>query len=117
MRITDNMAVTRSTEMAADRVRDIRQTGLTSGTLNEIARDTEEDLQSVRDRPEVEGSRVRTDSESESSAGQEQQKQEKEEAPPADEDEKLRRRASERLLNLPVSGNRELESKRFDIRV
>ena len=117
MRITDNIAITRSAEMAPDRVRDIRQTGLTAGTLNEINRDTDEDLRTVRDPSEVEGAIVRADSEGGNNAGTEQQT--KKEAPPQEEGGELHRRASERLLNLPVSSGKdaEVETKRFDIRV
>ncbi|MDR0324701.1 MAG: hypothetical protein LBI19_01230 [Oscillospiraceae bacterium] len=119
MRITDNVAITKSTEMAADRIRDIRQTGLSAGTIHEINQDTEEDLHTVRDKSEVEGAIVRTDSESGNKADQEQKKREKKEAPPGEEGGELQRRASERLLNLPVSSGKdaEVETKRFDIRV
>ncbi|MCL2002668.1 MAG: hypothetical protein FWG72_01530 [Oscillospiraceae bacterium] len=116
MRVTDNMAMLRTPELAADRMRDIRQTGLTTGTLNEIVRETDEDLQQVRDKSEIEDGRVRTDSESEKNAGQEQEQRDKDGKTP-DSDGELRRRASEELLNLPVTGKKKLESKRFDIRV
>jgi hypothetical protein len=109
------MVSLRTPEMAADRVRDIRQTGLTTGTLNEIAQDAEEDMQQVRDKSEIEDGRVRTDAERESPG--EQEKPERKEPPPIDEDEELRRRASAQLLNLPVVSKNETETKRFDIRV
>jgi hypothetical protein len=117
MRITDNAAMMRTPELASDQARNIRQTGLTAGTLNEIIRDTEDDLQQVQDKSEIEDGRVRTDAESESAANQEQPPREKEDNPPSDEDEALRRRAAEDLLNLPVTGKQETESRRFDIRV
>ena len=119
MRISDNMAITRATDMTAARARDIQQTGLTAGTLREINRNAEEDLRTVRDRPEVEGAIVRTDAESENNAAQEQAKREREETPPSDEDGDLRRRASEHLLNLPVTKRKDttVEARRFDIRV
>jgi hypothetical protein len=117
MRVTDNMAMMRTPDMAADRARDIRQTGLNTGTLNEIVRDAEEDLEEVRDKPEIEDGRVRTDSESGKEAGQEEAKRKRRPPKKEDEDEQLRRRASEDLLNLPVTKKQETESKRFDIRV
>jgi hypothetical protein len=117
MRVTDTMATLRTPEMAADRVRDIRQTGLTAGTLHEIVQDTDESLHMVRDKPEIEDGRVRADSESEKEAGQEEAKRERKEPPPSDEDERLRRRAAEDLINLPVTGKQETEPRRFDIRV
>lgn len=116
LRITDNqMMMTRPPEMASDRVREMRQTGLTTGTLNEIVQDTEDELHTVRDRPEVEEAYVRTDEESENKRGEQQEQQrERGEAPPEDS---LQKRASARLLNLPVSRGSVTEERRFDIRV
>jgi hypothetical protein len=118
MRIVDNqLGLLRPPEMTADRAAALRQTGLTTGTLNEMIRDTEDERQSVRDKPEVEGAIVRTDAESESAPEQEAPEKKANEAPPSDEDAELRRRASERLLNLPVSRGKEPEERRFDIKV
>lgn len=117
MRVTDNMAMLRTPELSGDQARNIRQTGLTPGTLNEIVQDTEEDLQQVREKSEIEDGRVRTDAESESAPNQEQPKREKEEPAPSGGEEELRRRAAEQLLNLPVNAKQETESQRFDIRV
>jgi hypothetical protein len=120
MRIIDApMQIARPVEMTAARARDMQQTGLQTGTLNEINRDTEEDLRMVRDKSEIEGKLVRTDDDGGNNAGQEQAKKEQDEAPPATEEEALRRRASDRLLNLPVTKRKdaEVETKRFDIRV
>jgi hypothetical protein len=120
MRITDSQIATlRNPELTADRVRDIRQTGLTTGTLNEMFQDVEDDLRQVRDKSEIEDGRVRTDSESGNSDGGETAKREREERPPSDEDEELRRRAAEDLLNLPVTKSKdsEVETSRFDVRV
>jgi hypothetical protein len=120
MRIDSNVAAARSTDMTAAQARNIQQTGLTAGTLREINQDTENNLHTVRDRPEVEGALVRTDAESESPANREQQEpKEREETPPADEESELSRLASERLLNLPVTKRKdaEVEARRFDIRV
>ena len=118
MRINDNIAITRAADMTAARARDMQQTGLTAGTLREINQDTEDDLQRVRDRPEVEAALVRTDSESGGNGGAQERQRREEEAGPRDDGD-LGRRASERLLNLPVSNSKdaEVETKRFDIRV
>ena len=114
--VDNQVAMTRTPEVTADRVRDIRLTGLTTGTLNEIVRDTEEDLRTVKDKSEIEMLRVRADEERKNAAGQE--KKDKDENRSAEEDEGLRCPASELLLNLPVtSRGKELVSKRFDIRV
>jgi hypothetical protein len=119
MRITDNAAMMRTPELAGDHARNIRQTGLTAGTLNEIVQDTEEEMQQVRDKDEIEDGRVRADSESDNGTGGEQAQRDRGGEAALDEDEKLRRRASEDLLNLPVTKSKgsETETRRFDVRV
>jgi|GEM_PF-2453259 len=115
MRINDNMAVTRSAEMTAERAAAQRQTGLNSGTLNEIRQDADDDLQTVRDRPEVEGATVRDATED----GGGQQEERKKKKAPKGEDSDLRSKASENLLNLPVTSGKDAENgaRRFDMRV
>jgi hypothetical protein len=115
--VDSQVAITRTPELAAERLRDIRMTGLTTGTLNEIAKDSEEDLRAVKDKYEVEMLKVRGEDNGESTSGQE--KKENEEIPPEDEEEELRRLASERFLSLSVmkDKNKEVVSKRFDITV
>jgi hypothetical protein len=119
MRINDNIAITRSTDMTAARAREMQQSGLNAGTLREINQDTQDEMHTVRERPDVEAALVRTDPESESGGGGQEkpQKKEKPEAPPPEDE--LQRRASERLLNLPVSRGKDAggETERFDMRV
>ncbi|MDR1692657.1 MAG: hypothetical protein LBR72_04800 [Oscillospiraceae bacterium] len=115
LRIVDNqMQMTRPLDMAGDRARDIRQSGLQTGTIQDINRDTETVMQTVRDRPEVEEALVRTDAEgSDNTGGQEgRENREEELETPGD----LRKAASERLLNLPISG-KDYTSGGFDIKV
>ncbi|MDR1669754.1 MAG: hypothetical protein LBR76_07340 [Oscillospiraceae bacterium] len=116
LRIVDNqMSMTRPLDMAGDRARDIRQSGLQTGTIQDINRDTEDTMHTVRDRPEVEESLVRTDSESESGGGGYQPQERKQEAQTESDENKM---ASERLLSLPVTSRRtEPENRGFDVRV
>ena len=111
--INSQVAIARTTEVTAERARDIRQTGLTSGTLNEIVRDTEEEMRSVRDKAEVESPKVRTDEDGKNNSGQGGGKKKKKPAP----GEPGGNYASSRLLNLPVTNAKELESRGFDIKV
>ena len=113
--VDNQVAMTRTPELAAERLRDIRMTGLTTGTLNEIAKDSEEEMRAVKDKYEVEMLKVRGEDNEESTAEQEQ----KEELPPDEDEENLRRQASEQFLNLSVTKdtNKEVVSKRFDITV
>ncbi len=115
IRIVDNqMTMTKPLDMAADRARDIRQSGLQTGTIHDMNRDTENTMHTIRDKPEVEDALVRTDSESESGGGQERSEREREDTPETD----AKKIASERLLSLPVtSRNAATESRGFDIRV
>ena len=115
--VESQAAMARTPEMAADRVRDVRMTGLTAGTLNEIAKDKEEELRTVKDKFEIEMLKVRVDEDGKNNAGQEGQK--KDEPAPSEEEIERRSLASEKLLNLPVVSkrNKQVESKRFDIRV
>jgi hypothetical protein len=112
--VESQVALARTPEMAADRVRDVRQTGLTAGTLNEITKDKEEDLRTVKDKFELEMLKVRVDEDGKNNSGQEGR--DREGPPPSEDALEQRSLASERLLNLPVV-SKQVESKRFDIRV
>ena len=112
------MMMTRPLEMAADRARDVRQTGLTANVLQDINKNTEEEQHRVQNYDEVEKAYVRTDAESEGKSGGQEPRERQRKEKAAGKADLLRRQAAERLLNLPVSNDKHgTEDRRFDMRV
>ncbi len=113
--VDTQMMVTRPLEMTADRARDMRQTGLTANTIQDINRDAASEMRRVQHTPEAEETRLRTGDEGGNNAGDAGHKEkEHNDSAPAQID--LSRLASEKLLSVPVN-SKNVSKPLFDMRV